>query len=737
MRTNRAIGFMRGANIPRAASVVGRAARRATHGDVARTTRDGGDARGGARRPTATTSTRDDAREAMDAAHSTRRRSRRATRGATSRRARAAMCAVTLATLARARSGRATGEGAGGDGTTRDATPNARDDAGDAPGYVDASAGTRFGTMDDALMRRIVEDEAPDDPDEMYGADEDEDEEAYEDEEEDEDDAGGSTARLGARAPTKRQMMKIRRARMRRERDEAALGALEDPDEALRRARDALAGAGDGATGGEEDAPSAARTMPTRPPANAAAIKERAAARRRAGATPRRGFPQSVPGSTKGASSKDARQPGWELTFSDEFDGDALDLSKWRPKVNESAPGLERHGGQQQFYVPEMCKVVDGALVIGTRRQRGVRTAATPHGGAVGHRGRGDQYPFLSCWVDTKEAFTQTYGRVEIRAKIPESKCPGVWPQHWMLPDPEKSVPKRACWPLGGQIDIMQSYGRGLGGPGTRAGTVESGYHFAPKAECGAEGFSRSAYPPMMDPAIDFSADFHTYAVEWSKDSLTFTVDGHPVHHLTRFNVPIIPRWPFYLILNTAVSPFGMPAALNQCDDDMFHYVDYVRVYKRASAQVNADVWRFLSFSVVVLITFVAASVCTLRRAFNRDVDDYGIIDGDDEDEDVDLLAFDEDLYITHADEFGTATHKPVKAFSYSVNDDDDSTISFNRRRTDRTEAETPLIGDVALALPDDGTGRFRSSGPYIRRRANPPKSSRPGVYSDVWARDE
>jgi hypothetical protein len=105
-------------------------------------------------------------------------------------------------------------------------------------------------------MRRIVEDEAPDDPDEMYGADEDEDEEAYEDEEEDEDDAGGSTARLGARAPTKRQMMKIRRARMRRERDEAALGALEDPDEALRRARDALAGAG--AVGGENDADSTA-----------------------------------------------------------------------------------------------------------------------------------------------------------------------------------------------------------------------------------------------------------------------------------------------------------------------------------------------------------------------------------------------------------------------------------------------------------------------------------------------
>jgi len=46
---------------------------------------------------------------------------------------------------------------------------------------------------------------------------------------------------------------------------------------------------------------------------------------------------------------------------------------------------------------------------------------------------------------------------------------------------------------------------------------------------------------------------------------------------LTAFHVPIIPRWPFYLILNTAVSPFGLPDAL-ECDYDLYHYVDYVRV---------------------------------------------------------------------------------------------------------------------------------------------------------------
>lgn len=90
------------------------------------------------------------------------------------------------------------------------------------------------------------------------------------------------------------------------------------------------------------------------------------------------------------------------------------------------------------------------------------------------------------------------------------------------------------------------------------------------------------------------------------------------------------------------------------------------------------DVWCFLFFFVVVLITFVAASVCMFCCVFNWDVDDYGIIDGDDEDEDVDFLVFDEDLYIIYVDEFGTATYKFVKAFSYSVNDDDDLIILFN-----------------------------------------------------------
>ena len=666
----------------------------------------------------------------------TRRRGRR--RGVTM----GVAIVVVVAVMCAGVRGSAVRKGRGGTGGD-DATPAAYE-------FVDEDVDDRFGSMSEDVLRKILESSVDDDPDDMAWADADEDEDmdAIEDEYENAAATGAATgtrrgfARLGSGGASAKELRKIKRMRARVNRGAATVeGGGGDPEEALRRARDALEEATieDAEEAGMDDVeleadlgvkPVVATSKPT-------TVRQRNNAGGRPGTRrqqARGGFPTHVSGST--SSSRDTRErdaetrrPGWTLMFSDDFDGGALDLTKWRPKLNQSAPGLERHGGQQQFYTPEMCKVVDGVLVMATRRQENVKTPATP--GA--DRGDGSKYPFLSCWVDTKHAFKQLYGRMEIRAKLPDPKCPGIWPQHWMLPDPEKTVPKHACWPLGGQIDIMQSYGRGRGGPGTRPGTVESGYHFAPKAECGAEGYARSAFPPFLEQPIDFSTDFHTFAVEWSKESLTFFVDDHPVHHISRFNVPIIPRWPFYLILNTAVSPFGMPAALNECDGDMFHYVDYVRVYKKTSATLSPDVWRFLVFSFVVLTTFITISVCTLRRAFQNDggrFDEYAALDTDDE---VDPLAFDEHLYVTREDDFGVV-RKPVKPFSYSIDDDDGSSLS--RRRG--SSASTPLIGgDVVLALPDDGTGRFRTSGPYIRRRANPPKSSRPGVVADVWARDD
>ena len=417
------------------------------------------------------------------------------------------------------------------------------------------------------------------------------------------------------------------------------------------------------------------------------------------------GFPQIVFGATSKVPEEAKRRDGWELAWSDEFEGDGLDPTKWTPRANASAPGLEYAGGQQQWYSPEECKVVGGALILRTRRRPGDFFLVP---GAK--RSSASEYPFVSCWVDTERHFTQTYGRVEIRAKLPDHACPGVWPQHWMLPHPETSVPKRACWPLGGEIDIMASYARGRGGPGARAGTVESGYHFAPKGECGVDGSARQTFPSEMGAKMDFHSDFHVFAVEWDKASLTYFVDGVPTMELTSFHVPIIPRWPFYLILNTAVSPFGLPEALD-CDYDLYHYVDYVRVYRREVREVDNRVWWFLYLAVGGLTMALALAACVVMRQVRADEEEESERSahlGEAREKVVRDGRLDRDAW--GDDAFGYRKGGPRRE-NLRLFDTGGGKVAGGVGRgrggfKGKNSVESaPLIGGIGLRLPDDGRG--------------------------------
>ena len=322
----------------------------------------------------------------------------------------------------------------------------------------------------------------------------------------------------------------------------------------------------------------------------------------------------------------DARRPGWELTWHDEFDGDRLDLTKWTPRGNSSGihSGLDErapHGGAQQWYDPRECVVSGGKLAMRTRR---TRPNASPDDfffhepGTV--RTSEAEYPFVSCWVDTSGSFSQTYGRVEVRARFPDQSCPGIRPRHWMLPDPSTGYGE-ACWPLGGEIDIAGAHGGGRGGPRSSPNAVESGYRFAPGGVCGASSEARGRHRVQN---LNLDGEFHAFAVEWDKSSLRYYVDGVLTNVLDRLTVPIVPRWPFYLILNTEMSPFGMPDAMTECDGEFFHYVDYVRVYRRAEVAVHANVYRFLSLAAIgTLVTLSCAACVAMRRNLDDDDDEW------------------------------------------------------------------------------------------------------------------
>ena len=238
----------------------------------------------------------------------------------------------------------------------------------------------------------------------------------------------------------------------------------------------------------------------------------------------------------------------WQLTWSDEFEGEAgtsPDASKWGYDIGRGDNGW---GNQElQYYTDDPKNVSldgEGNLVITSLRET--------FGGA----------PFTSARINTKGKFAQKYGRFEARMKTPYG--PGLWPAFWMLGSNIDEV----SWPQCGEIDIMEMRGQEpnrmygtLHGPGYSAGlSIAKGY-----------GLENSR----------FDTEFHIFAVEWGEDFIDFFVDDFLYSRLTPEDVP--GEWvynnEFFLILNVAVGGtyVGFPVSDTPFPQKMI--VDYVRVY--------------------------------------------------------------------------------------------------------------------------------------------------------------
>jgi beta-glucanase (GH16 family) len=228
----------------------------------------------------------------------------------------------------------------------------------------------------------------------------------------------------------------------------------------------------------------------------------------------------------------DPRKLGYTLTFDDEFNGAALDRSKW---IDSYPDDVRTHSNnEQQYYAPDGYEVGHGLLRLKAERRR--------------MKGM----PYTSGIVTTYGKFSQKYGWFEIRARFPKGK--GMWPAFWLLPD-DKS------WPP--EIDILEILGH-------EPNKVYLTNHY--KLEDGRhEGKGDSYTGP------DFSAGYHTFAVEWKPDEILWYVDGI-VRYRTREHVPSVPM---YVLVNLAVGGDwpGNPDAATPFPATMD--VDYVRVYSK------------------------------------------------------------------------------------------------------------------------------------------------------------
>ena len=244
----------------------------------------------------------------------------------------------------------------------------------------------------------------------------------------------------------------------------------------------------------------------------------------------------------------------WHLVWEDNFNGSKLDTLKWNVLLRERS----KHN-ELQYYLPDEVFVEDGMLRIRSRVRK-----------------YGDM-EFTSGRLDTRDKFTPVYGRYEIRAKLPVGK--GIWPAYWLYPQNrnwqmeyvmteavangrESSIPEERPWYS--EIDIMEFLGHE---PNVLYGTL----HY-----CSFEGQRKSSSGTWKGD-VDYSKDFHLYALEWEPDSMRWFIDGHVIHRTASG----IPHTPHYLIINTAIGGAWPGNPDSTTVFPQFHDIDYVRVYQK------------------------------------------------------------------------------------------------------------------------------------------------------------
>jgi len=241
-----------------------------------------------------------------------------------------------------------------------------------------------------------------------------------------------------------------------------------------------------------------------------------------------------------------ANKPIWRLVWSDEFDGPegtGVDLTKWVPETGGGGWG----NSEIEYYTDRAANAYlqSGSLVIQANRE------------TYGNRG------FTSARLKTQGKFSQKYGRIEARIKLPQGQ--GMWPAFWMLGDDFPQV----GWPACGEIDIMENIGKE---PSTVHGTIHG------------PGYSLAAADYKLAGGQKFADDFHIFAIEWDADVIRWYADGNLFVTHTPADLGG-KKWvydhPFFIILNVAVGGNwpGLPDATTVFPQKML--VDYVRVYER------------------------------------------------------------------------------------------------------------------------------------------------------------
>ncbi|MBT9448789.1 glycoside hydrolase family 16 protein [Akkermansia glycaniphila] len=245
----------------------------------------------------------------------------------------------------------------------------------------------------------------------------------------------------------------------------------------------------------------------------------------------------------------------WKLVFSDDFSGPSLNTGNWSRIAYvdwPSPPDWRRYQSEDKPLVQFGKK--DGATVMALWGRYGNYTTQV---------NQKEAKPTYACGgIDSMNTFSFQYGYVEVRAKFDCVK--GTWPAIWMLPK------NGGGWPDGGEIDIMEHLNFEDG--------VHQTIHYA--------GNNGKATSQTKNTPFNRN-DWHTYGVEWTKDNITFYLDGKATKSMNNNSS----NWPFgkeghefYLIIDQQIGGKWVESA-GPIDQETLKkkgaamYIDYVKVY--------------------------------------------------------------------------------------------------------------------------------------------------------------
>ncbi|WP_257274804.1 glycoside hydrolase family 16 protein [Endozoicomonas sp. SESOKO4] len=261
----------------------------------------------------------------------------------------------------------------------------------------------------------------------------------------------------------------------------------------------------------------------------------------------------------------------WKLVWQDEFNYTGLpDSRKWNYEE-----GYIRNSELQTYTRDRRnARVEDGVLIIEAHQIDRADANVCASGNRIIQwwcrktgREKGS-FHYTSASLTTQSRFEWTHGRVEVRAKLPQGR--GVWPAIWLL----GARIEELGWPATGEIDIMEFVGY-------QPDRIHAALHTESRNHRKGNAATGSVF------ISDTGMNFHTYAVEWTSDSIDFYL-GDQKYFSYQKEGQSPADWPFddpmYLIINLAIGGgWGGKEGIDHAIFPQKYLIDFVRIYQHST----------------------------------------------------------------------------------------------------------------------------------------------------------